>query len=127
MADELYQRAEFQAGVRQEIDRSQRYCHAFTLVVFEARRGSDRLPLSQKMLEGLRTLRQTLRSTDLAYKVYEDTLAALLIETSAADARAAIHRIGSRLATATGGWNVTVLHFPEQKAAIEELPLLTAA
>jgi hypothetical protein len=124
--DELVERPVFQARVRQEIARSRRFGRPFVLVVLEAHRGNDALPLRERVSVGLNVLRGCLREYDFCYKVFEDTLAAGLLETDYAGAKSALQRLTNGLATHGGRWDVTLYPFPEREPEISSLPALLA-
>lgn len=106
------ERERFQEALADELHRGRRYGHPFVVVLFEDRRGPGPLPPAQKLRAALEIVRRSLRVTDKAYAVFDDAIAAILIETDAARAGAAIHRLANRLIVHTGGWNTTILAFP---------------
>ncbi|MBI2724519.1 MAG: hypothetical protein HYX50_05600 [Chloroflexi bacterium] len=125
--DMAHERRHLQERVADEIARATRYGHQFGLLVFEAVPGGDQRTLGKRCALGLETVRGVLRACDHAAQVHEDVVVALLIETDARGLRDALQRLRSALARHSGGWRVTALHFPEQAAAISELPMLRAA
>lgn len=125
--DELGERTYFQARVRQELARSRRFGRPFVILMLEAHRGTDALPMRQRLTLGLEVLRGTLREYDLAYKVFEDTLAAVLLETDLMGARSALQRLNQRLSVKAGRWSIQVYPFPEREAEILSLAALVAA
>ena len=127
MPDEVRERPRFQARLREEIARSERYGHPFVLVLFEAHRGNDVVPLRSRMTSGLDILRRSLRSADLAYKVFEDVLVALLVETDLSGAREAVHRLRQHLNLYAGSWEMTAYSYPQQSEEIQSLTVLSAA
>jgi GGDEF domain-containing protein len=125
--DELVERPIFQARLRQELARSRRFGHPFVLVVLEAHRGNDSMPLRVRVSRGLEVLRKCVREYDFCHKVFEDTLVAALLETDQRGAKAALQRLTQQLAIHSGPWSITLYPYPEQEAAILKLPALVAA
>jgi hypothetical protein len=68
-----------------------------------------------------------LRTSDVVARVFEDTVAALLVETNEQGAHDALFRIRNRLASSAGRWHVTAYYYPRDRADIENSALLTAA
>ena len=116
-----------QARVREEIARAKRHNHPFSLLVFELLPASDGIPTRKKMETGLQALNASVRDYDVVGRAFDDTIVVLLIETDAQGARDALLRIRNRLARAAGTWQVTTYNYPQHEAAIEALPVLTAA
>ncbi len=127
MATERHARAYLQARLREEIARASRHQTRFALIVFEETPSADGLPIGQKMEYGLQALSSAVRDCDIVGQVFEDTVAVLLIDTTRVDAHDALLRMRDRLSRHAGTWHVTEYHFPEHAAALETLPLLTAA
>ncbi len=127
MIDIALERRHFQRRLRQEISRSERFDRVFVLLILEANPSAAGLRLGDAMKAGLSELRRTLRAYDVEAWVYEDTLAALLLETGETGGHAAALRLRSRLANAGGRWTLTSYSFPEQGAEIQSLALFTAA
>jgi hypothetical protein len=122
----LRERPQFQARLRQEMARSRRSGRPFVVVVLEAQRGADSQPLRHRLAVGLEIARACLREYDLAYQVFEDTLASVLLDTDEVGARSALQRLRNRLAIRAGAWRVQVYAFPEHEEEIQELPALVA-
>ena len=78
------------------------------------------------MSVALEVLRRSLREYDFAYKVFEDTLAVVLLETDYAGARSALQRLSQRLAVHSGRWEAHVYPYPERAEEICQLPALLA-
>jgi hypothetical protein len=125
--DGLSERPQFQSRLKQEMARSGRSGRPFVVVVLEAQRGADSQPMRQRVAVALEVARACLREYDLAYKVFEDSIAAVLLDTDALGARSALLRLRNRLAVRAGGWRVEVYSFPEQAEEIRQLPALVAA
>ncbi len=121
--DRLY----LQSRLREELARAKRFGHEFALLVFEMVPSSDGLLPHKKLDYGLQVLNHCVRACDTAAYVYDDTLAALLVETDAWGAKDALQRVRNLLQRHAGTWQVTVYHFPEHEEAIGALPLLSAA
>jgi hypothetical protein len=123
--DEVVERPYFQRRLREEIARSRRFNRPFVLVLLEASPGGG-IKTSEKVSAGLRVLHASLREYDFAFKVFEDTLAAALLETDLAGAKAALHRLSGRLSARAGSWRVFVYPFPECADQIQTLPAVVA-
>ena len=127
MPPETYDREQFNRRLREELARSARYGHEFCLAVLEAHGGTNGMSLLEKMRNGEAILTKALRTSDIIGRVFEDTLAAVLVETDHAGATDAMHRIAARLANRTGPWHITLHFFPAGAAEIESQPFLSAA
>jgi GGDEF domain-containing protein len=127
MPAEIYDREHFKKRLREELARSTRYSHEFCLAVLEAHGGTNGVRLQQKMTLGMDILSRSLRTSDIAGEVYDDTLAAILVETDNKGATDAMHRLAARLANRTGPWHITLYFFPAGVADIEGQPFLSAA
>lgn len=125
MQDYPSRRAAFQQRLREEIARSDRYGRHFVLLILEAIPASTGMPLPRKLDCGLTVVRNALRTCDVVAAVYEDTIAALMVETDRAGATAAEIRIRHRLSAECPGWRIASYVHPGQ--SIESLPLLAAA
>lgn len=111
--DALGERAYFQVRVRHELARSRRFGRPFVIVAVEAHRGTDVIPLQQRLTLGLEVLRGTLRDYNLAYKVFE--VAAVLLETDHLGARSAPQRLNQRLALRAGRGAFRCIRFRARK------------
>ncbi|MDP9237701.1 MAG: GGDEF domain-containing protein [Chloroflexota bacterium] len=127
MATEQHDRAYLQARLQEEIARASRHQTRFALILFEQTPSGDGLAIGQKMEYGLQALSSALRGCDVVGQVFEDTVAVLLIDTTRRQVGDALLRMRARLARHAGTWHITEYHFPEHAAALEVLPLLTAA
>lgn len=124
---ESHDRAYLQARLREEIARAVRHGSRFSLVIFEEAPSGDGLHLGQKMEYGLQVLNGSVRDSDVVARVYDDTMAVLLIETTARDVHDALIRMRGRIARYAGTWHIVIYNYPEHAMYIEALPLLTAA
>lgn len=122
-----HDRAYLQARLREEISRAVRHGSQFSLVIFEEAPSGDGLHLRQKMEYGLQVLSSSVREGDVVARVYDDTMAVLLIETTTRDVQDALIRMRGRIARYAGTWHIAVYNYPEHASYIESLPLLTAA
>jgi GGDEF domain-containing protein len=127
MTAEIYDREHFKKRLREELARSTRYGHEFCLAVLEAHGGQNGIRLQKKMEVGMDIIARSLRTSDIAGEVYDDTLAAVLVETDHQGATDAMHRLAARLSNRTGPWHITLYFFPAGAAEIEAQPFLSAA
>jgi GGDEF domain-containing protein len=127
MPADIYDRDLFNRRLREELARSARYGHEFCLAVLEAHGGTNGMSVQEKMQVGESILTRALRTSDIAGRVFEDTLAAVLVETGHQGATDAMHRIAARLANRTGPWHITLYFFPAGAEEIEAQPFLSAA
>jgi GGDEF domain-containing protein len=121
-----HDRSYMQDRLREEIARAKRYGTPFAVIVFEAT-ASDGAPLRTRLERALQAIVPVVRPSDVVALVFEDTIAVLLVQTSAASAKDALLRMRDRVAQVSGSWSVTAYTYPRHEAAIEALPLLTAA
>jgi hypothetical protein len=127
VASEKHDRAYFQSRLREELERARRHQRLFALLVFEAVPSTDGIPLRQKVEFALDAIASQIRASDVVARVFDDTIAAMLVETDADGAQDALFRIRNRLVRQAGRWQVTTYHFPRDRAAIEQSAFLTAA
>jgi GGDEF domain-containing protein len=127
MASEKHDRVYFQSRLREEMDRARRYNREFSLLLFEAVPATDGIPVGKKVEIALDAIAPHLRTSDVVARVFEDTVAALLVETNLDGAHDALFRIRNRLASRAGRWQVTTYCFPRDRTDIENSSVLTAA
>jgi len=116
-----------QARIREEIARSARFGHPFSLLIFEEVPSADGILPHKKIELGIAALAGVVRKSDVIAHAFDDTIVVLLVETDVAGAKDALMHMRERLARYAGSWQVTVYDFPAHQAEIETLPLLTAA
>jgi hypothetical protein len=124
---EKHDRLYFQSRLREEMDRARRYDRAFSLLVFEAVPSNDGIPIRRKVEAAFDAVATQIRASDVVARMFEDTVAALLVETDERGAHDALFRIRNRLVAQAGRWQVTMYYFPRDRAEIENSPLLSAA
>lgn len=111
--------ATFVQRVQEEIERSDRYGHPFTMLLLEAPAG-----LGVGRLETLRRVaaaaRSLVRGCDLV-AVFErpGLFAVLLPETTVHGAARALERFQTQIDDASGAWNVRLTIYPYDRGAIE--------
>ena len=127
MPSEKHDRTYFQSRLREEMDRARRYSREFSLLLFEAVPATDGIPVGRKVEFALDSIAPHLRASDVVARVFEDTVAALLVETNEQGAHDALFRIRNQLASRAGRWQVSAYYFPRDRADIESSSLLTAA
>ena len=127
MPSEKHDRVYLQSRLREELDRARRYDRVFSLLIFEAVPSTDGIPIRKKVEFAITAVATQLRASDVVATVFEDAIAALLVETDETGAHDALFRIRNRLAAQAGRWQVTTLCFPRDRAEIENAPLLNAA
>ncbi|MEX2227288.1 MAG: hypothetical protein WEB52_12655 [Dehalococcoidia bacterium] len=127
MPSEKHDRAYFQSRLREELERARRYERAFSMLVFEAVPATDGIPMRKKLEFALDTIALQLRASDVVARIFEDTVAALLVETDEQGAHDALFRIRNRLTVEAGRWQVATFCFPRDRADIENSSLLAAA
>jgi hypothetical protein len=126
--DRPHDRRYLQDRVTEEIDRHRRYEHQFSLLIFEARPVSDGVPVRLKIQAALEMLHAQLRPSDVAVQVFEDVIAALLVETTRTGANDALQRLRGRLDPLAGAmWQIDIYTYPQDQAEIRHLSMLTAA
>ena len=125
-ASEAHDRSHLQTRIREEIARAERHDAPFALVVFESLPGSDGLPMRKKLDAALERLERRLRPSDVIGKAFDDTIAALLVQTDAAGLADVMPRLRGAL-IGVGAWNVEWYVYPKDRAAIIKAPVLTAA
>ncbi|HXF52287.1 MAG TPA: hypothetical protein VNM43_11470 [Dehalococcoidia bacterium] len=115
----LVDAATFVQRVEEEIERSDRYGHPFTMLLLEAPAG-----LAVGRLETLRRVaaaaRSLVRGCDLV-AVFErpGMFAVLLPETTVSGAARVLERFQTQIDDASGTWNVRLAMYPYDRAAIE--------
>jgi GGDEF domain-containing protein len=124
---EKHDRAYFQSRLREEIDRARRYQRQFALLIFEAVPAMDGIPIRKKLEFAFDAVASQVRASDVVARVFDDTVAALLVETDEQGAHDALFRIRNRLTAQAGRWQVTTYCFPRDRADIENSVLLSAA
>lgn len=104
----------------EEVDRSRRYGRAFSLLVFE---GEERRtpPTDAETASALEAIRSTIRASDIVGVYAPGTLMALLVETDAPGARAALNRTVEHLPEGSGRWYVTSMTYPDDWSVIGRL------
>ncbi len=104
----------------EEVDRSRRYGRAFSLQVFE---GEERRtpPTAEELDRALDGIRSTIRASDIVGVYAPGTLVALLVETDAQGARAALSRTVESLPEDSGRWFVTSMTYPDDWSVIGRL------
>jgi diguanylate cyclase (GGDEF)-like protein len=124
----MLNRRAFMRELDAELDRSRRYGHKLALAIgdlddFKAINDTDGHPAGDRALEEVAALLQdTLRGTDLAFRVGGDEFALLLPETDKAQATEAVGRIVASLAEGRGlGICFGIALFPDDGAEAEEL------
>lgn len=127
MASEKHDRSYFQSRLREELERARRYDRQFSLLIVESVRATDGIPLRKKLEFALDAVASQVRASDVVGRMFEDTIAVLLVETDEHGAHDALFRIRNKLATQAGRWQVTTLCFPRDRADIENSALLSAA
>lgn len=127
MASATHDRGYFQSRLREELDRARRYQRVFAVIVFEALPANDGMPIGRKVERAVDLIALQLRTSDVVSRVFEDTIAALLVETNESGAHDALFRIRNRLASQSGRWQVTAYNYPQHRDEIENSTLLTAA
>jgi hypothetical protein len=127
MPAQTYDRVHFQKRIREELARSKRNAREFCLLFFEAHPGTHALPLTRRMSAALELIERTLRTSDVACEVFEDTIAALLVETGVPGTHDLMVRLGARLQVTAGPSDVSALYYPQHSEAIEGHPVLHAA
>jgi len=124
---EKHDRAYFQSRLREEIDRARRHQRQFALLIFEAVPAMDGIPIRKKLEFAFDAVASQLRASDVVARVFDDTVAALLVETDEQGAHDALFRIRNRLTAQAGRWQVATYCFPRDRADIENSVLLSAA
>ncbi len=127
MPSEKHDRAYFQSRLREEIDRARRHQRQFALLIFEAVPAMDGIPIRKKLEFAFDAVASQVRASDVVARVFDDTVAALLVETDEQGAHDALFRIRNRLTAQAGRWQVTTYCFPRDRADIENSVLLSAA
>jgi hypothetical protein len=122
-----HERVYIQARIREEIERATRFGHPFALLIFEEVPAADGIVPHRKIEQGMAAIAGVARMCDVVARAFDDTIVVLLVETDAMGAKDALMRMRARLARTAGAWQVTVYNYPKHRAAIETLPLLTAA
>lgn len=123
-----HDRRYLQDRVREEIDRSRRHGHPFSLLIFEAQPVSDGIPIRRKMDAAIEILKAQLRPSDIVARAFDDVIAALLVETDAAGMKDALLRLRGRLSPLGGTtWRIDTYTYPDQEQVILDLELLKAA
>jgi len=125
-ASQTHKRAYMQSRLREEIARARRYGTPFAIAVFETV-ASDGLPLRKKMEYALSMIAGAVRTSDVVALAFEDTIVVLLVQTDATAVKDALLRVRNSVSRQAGGWQMTTYVFPRDEAAIEALPLFTAA
>jgi hypothetical protein len=111
--------ATFVERVADEIERSERYGHPFTMLLLEAPAG-----LGMSRIETLRRVaaaaRSLVRGCDLV-AVFEKpgVFAVLLPETTVSGAARVLERFQAQIADASGAWNVRLAVYPYDRGTIE--------
>lgn len=124
---DVHDRAYLQARLREELERARRHGSPFALLVFEAVPSNDGIPLGKRVRAALEAVAPQLRGSDVVARVFEDTIAALLVETDERGAADALLRLRSRVMVHAGRWHATLLTYPRQGADIEQSALLNVA
>lgn len=104
----------------EEVDRSRRYGRAFSLLAFEGEE-RRRPPTDDEVERALDGIRATIRASDIVGVYAPGTLLALLVETDAQGARAALNRTVERLPAGSGRWYVTSMTYPDDWSVIGRL------
>jgi len=124
---EKHDRTYFQSRLREEVDRARRYEREFSLLIFEAVPAMDGIPIRKKLEFALDAVASQLRASDVVARVFDDTIAALLVEADDQGAHDALFRIRNKLTAQAGRWQVTTYCFPRDRADIENSAVLRAA
>jgi len=127
VSSEKHDRVYFQSRLREELDRARRYDRIFALLIFEEVPGTDGIPLQRKAEFALEAIASQTRASDVVARVFDDTIVAMLVEADETGAQDALFRIRNRLVRQAGRWHVTILHFPRDRASIENHALIRAA
>jgi len=123
----VHDRPYLQARVREELERGRRHGNPFALLTFEAAPSNDGLPMGKRVRAALDAIAPQLRGSDVLARVFEDTIAVLLVETDEPGARDALLRLRSRVMLHAGRWHATMLTYPAHTGEIERSTLLNVA
>lgn len=116
----LIEPEEFQARLAEEIARSDRYEHAFTILVLRPPKGHDEPPPPASWLESLAT--SLVRGCDVV-SIFdsEGVIAVLLPETGVAGGSAVLERFRVAIGDADRDWEARLLEYPANREAIVDL------
>jgi GGDEF domain-containing protein len=116
----VHDRAYFRSRLSEEMLRAARHARPFTVLWFEALPSSGGHPLAAKVDGAIALLAARVRSSDVLARIYDDTLAVLLIEAAGESARDALQRLRGALAT-HAGWRASVYAYPGDARAMERI------
>lgn len=111
--------ATFVQRVAEEIERSDRYGHPFTMLLIEAPAGlgASRLETLRRVATAARAL---VRGCDLVAVFEKPSLFAVLLpETTVSGAARVLERFQTQITDASGAWNVRLAVYPYDRSAIE--------
>jgi hypothetical protein len=121
-----HDRMYIESRIREEVARSKRYAHPFSIATFEIVPAADGVPIRQHIDYAVAAIEATVRPSDVVAHAFDDVVVLLLIETDAAGARDCLMRVRNRLIN-HGHWNVTLYDYPADADRIEAMTMLSVA